>query len=90
MNTFDVHTDNNPLTYISTTAKLYATSHCWVASLANYNFRLHFESGKSKGEANALSRIPWDRVINLDTVKFLIANVVKSQMQLLRHMWEMQ
>ena len=30
--TFDVHTDNNPLTYILTTAKLDAASHRWVAA----------------------------------------------------------
>ena len=30
--TFDVHTDNNPLTYILTTAKLDAASHHWVIS----------------------------------------------------------
>ena len=32
--TFDVYTNNNPLTYILTTAKLDAASHCWVTSLA--------------------------------------------------------
>ena len=37
--TFDVNTDNNPLTYVLTMAKLDAASHCWVASLANYYFR---------------------------------------------------
>ena len=36
--TFDVYTDNNPLMYICTTAKLDMASHHWVASLANYNF----------------------------------------------------
>ena len=35
--TFDIYTDNNPLTYILTTARLDAVSHQWVASLANYN-----------------------------------------------------
>ena len=40
--TFDVYTDNNQLTYVLTTAKLDATSHCWVASLANYNFQLYY------------------------------------------------
>ena len=39
--TFEVHMDNNPLTYVLTTAKLDAASHRWVTSLANYNFRLH-------------------------------------------------
>ena len=57
--TFDVHTNNNPLTYILTTAKLDAASHCWVASLANYNFRLHYQSGKTNIDADALSRVSW-------------------------------
>ena len=35
---FEVYTDNNPLTYILTTAKLDATGQRWVASLAKYNF----------------------------------------------------
>ena len=39
--TFDVYTNNNPLTYILTTAKRDAASHGWVASLANYNFQLY-------------------------------------------------
>ena len=38
--TFDVYTDNNTLTYIMTIAKLDATSHQWVTSLANYKFWL--------------------------------------------------
>ena len=33
---FEVYTDNNPLTYILTTAKLDATGQRWVASLANF------------------------------------------------------
>ena len=57
--TFDVHTDNNLLTYILTTAKLDAASHHWVASLANYNFRLHYRSGKTNINADALSRVSW-------------------------------
>ena len=36
---FEVHTDNNPLTYILTSAKLDATGQRWVAGLANYNFQ---------------------------------------------------
>ena len=43
--TFNMYTNNNPLTYVLTTAKLDAASHCCIASLANYNFRLH-----SRGE----------------------------------------
>ena len=56
-NTFDVYTDNNPLTYVSTTAKLDAMGHRLLASLANYNFHLHYPSGRSNVEADALSQI---------------------------------
>ena len=51
--------DNNPLTYILTTAKLDAATHCWVTSLANYNFRLHYRAGKANIDADALSRVSW-------------------------------
>ena len=37
---FQVYTDNNPLTYVLTTAKLDATGHRWVAALSNYNFSI--------------------------------------------------
>ena len=57
--TFNVYTDNNLLTYVSTTAKLDAASHCWVASLENYNFRLHYRAGKANIDADALSRVSW-------------------------------
>ena len=40
--TFDVYMDNNPLTYVLKTAKIYAVSHHWFASLANYNFQLYY------------------------------------------------
>ena len=56
---FQVHTDNNPLMYILTTAKLDATGQQWVASLANYDFTIHYRSGKQNVEANTLSRIKW-------------------------------
>ena len=55
---FIVYTDNNPLTYVLTSAKLDATGQRWIAALANYNFNLHYKSGKTNIEADALSRIP--------------------------------
>ena len=39
---FDVCTDNNPLTYVLTTAKLDAMGHRWITGLANYNFHIHY------------------------------------------------
>ena len=55
---FDVYTDNNPLTYILTSAKLDAMGQRWVTSLANYDFQIFYKSGKSNVEADTLSRIP--------------------------------
>ena len=58
--TFEVFTDNNPLTYVLTTAKLDATGQRWVATLANYNFKIFYKAGKLNLDADALSRIPWE------------------------------
>ena len=60
--TFEVYTDNNPLTYILTTAKLDPTGHRWVASLGPYNFSLHYKSNKLNSDADTLSRIDWQSV----------------------------
>ena len=56
---FQVYTDNNPLTYILTTAKLDATRQWWVASFTNYDFTIHYRSGKQNTEADTLSRVKW-------------------------------
>ena len=76
---FAVYTDNNPLTYVLTSAKLDATGQRWIAVLANYNFSLHYKSGKTNIEADALSRIPnrkEDVHINKDAVR-AIANAMQ-------------
>ena len=52
--TFDIYTDNKSLIYILTRAKLDAASHCWVASLANYNFWLYYWAGKTKHRCKCL------------------------------------
>ena len=57
---FDVYTDNNPLTYVLTTAKLDATGQRWIASLASYDFKIYYRSGKLNVDADSLSRIPWE------------------------------
>ena len=54
---FVVLTDNNPLTYVLTTARLDATGHRWLASLANYNFTIKYRSGSSNIDADILSRL---------------------------------
>ena len=52
---FEVFTDNNPLTYILTSAKLDATTQRWIAGLASFQFTINYRSGKSNVDADALS-----------------------------------
>ncbi|XP_046562916.1 uncharacterized protein LOC124271812 [Haliotis rubra] len=65
-------TDNNPLTYVLTTAKLDATGHRWLASLSDYNFTIHYRSGKANTDADILSRLPEKKEsekVNLESIK---------------------
>ena len=81
-NTFDVYTDNNPLSYVFTTAKLDAMGHRWVASLANYNFHLHYQSGRSNVEADALSRINWgknDQTLSAESIQAIVTAALTGQ-----------
>ena len=56
-NEFVVCTDNNPLTYIFSTANLDAAGQRWVAHLASYNFALEYQKGKDNTVANFLSHM---------------------------------
>ena len=78
---FEVYTDNNPLTYILTTAKLDVTGQRWVASLANYNFKIFYKSGKLNVKAGALSRMPWEST-QVDHLEPLIVHtMLQSKLQ---------
>ncbi len=55
---FTVLTDNNPLTYVLTTAKLDATGQRWLAALVNYEFDIKYKPGKNNQDADGLSRRP--------------------------------
>ena len=52
-------TDNNPLTYVLTGAKLDAASHYWVTNLSNYNFQLHYQARKTNIDVDARLRVSW-------------------------------
>ena len=55
---FTVYTDNNPLTYVLTSAKLNATGLRWVADLAEFYFIIKYRPGKLNSDADGLSRRP--------------------------------
>lgn len=77
-NHFEVRTDNNPLTYVTTTAKLDATSHRWLASLSAYDFKITYRSGKLNRDADGLSRNPPQQELFSDVVKAIsLAALVK-------------
>ncbi|MCG8032787.1 MAG: reverse transcriptase, partial [Candidatus Thiodiazotropha taylori] len=78
---FDVVTDNNPLTYVFTTAKLDATGQRWLAELSNYNCSISYRCGKQNSDADGLSRIPESITIFPDVLKTIChsANVDIAQ-----------
>ena len=57
-NQFGIYTDNNPLTYVLSSAKLDATGHRWLAARSSYDFKLTYRSCRSNGDADGLSRRP--------------------------------
>ena len=52
-----VRTDNNPLTYIFSSANLDAAGQQWVARLTSYNFSLEYQKGKDNMVADFLSQM---------------------------------
>ena len=78
---FEVYTDNNPLTYILTTAKLDATGQRWIASLANYNFEIFCKSGKLNIEADALSYILWENTQVDHMEPWIVKTMLKSELE---------
>lgn len=55
---FTVVTDNNPLTYVLAKAKLDATCHRWLSSLASYDLNIVYRPGTTNVDADVLSRHP--------------------------------
>ena len=56
-NEFVVHTNNNLLTYIFSSANLDAAGQRWVAHLASHNFSLEYQKGKNNTVADVLNRM---------------------------------
>jgi transposase InsO family protein len=65
-NPFQVYTDNNPLCYIQTSAKLKAVEQRWVSELASFRFSIKYRPGRLNGSADGLSRRPNTEYYSLD------------------------
>ena len=55
---FTIYTDNNPLTYVMSTAKLNSMGYRWIASLADFEFTIKYRPGKANIDADFLLRMP--------------------------------
>ena len=76
---FTVVTDNNPLTYALSKAKLDATGHRWLSSLACYDFNIIYRPGMANIDADILSRYPGNEnrsEISSESVKAICGSLV--------------
>ena len=64
---FVVYTDNNPLTYLQSKSKLKAVEQWWAAQLASFIFKIEYRAGKHNTNADALSRIRWQKTHECST-----------------------
>ena len=53
-----VYNDNNPISYVLSSATLNATGLRWVNELADCNLTIKYRPGKVNSDADTLSRIP--------------------------------
>ena len=83
---FEVFTDNNPLTHVLTSAKLDATIQRWIAGLALYNFEMCYRSGKHNVDADSLSRIKWPE--SVDDIVANRSNCAKKNSQVVHAIFQ--
>lgn len=76
--TFKVFTDHNPLAYVTTTARLDATGHRWLAELSKYNFHIFYKPGSQNADADGLSRRPHPDVEQQQCTRHISPEVFKE------------
>lgn len=80
---FKVFTDNDPLNCGLSSAKLNATSLCWIGELTDFNFTIHYRPGKANVDADVLSRMPsedtaYTEIVTQDVLQAIVFSA-KSQ-----------
>ena len=83
-NSFAVYTDNNPLTYVMTTAKLDACGQRWVSAIAPMNFTLHYKPGRTNIDADALSRMTCSEEVGNEEVQAILKGCLEQP----KFLWE--
>jgi ribonucleotide reductase alpha subunit len=84
-------TDNNPLTYVLTSAKLDATGQRWASALGEYNFDITYRAGLKNADADAMSRYPHEKLkedeeklrIDNNTIKAICSCLTSSYIETL-------
>ena len=71
-----MYTDNNPLTYVLSSAKLNATGLRWIGDLADFNFTIHYRPGKANIDADTLSRMALDDIAYMESCTEVIPHEV--------------
>ena len=66
---FRVITDNNPLTYVLTSARVDAMGQRWLAALSAYDFDIKYRAGHLNVDADGLSRRPHLSDMGVDWVQ---------------------
>ena len=64
---------------VLSTATLDAMGHWWITGVANYNFHIHYKSGKSNVETDALSRIDLEKcneTIQANSIQAIVAAAI--------------
>ncbi len=75
-----MYTDNNPLTYVLSTARLNAVGHRWVGELSDFHFDIKYRPGKKNLDADTLSRYPLNLTDHLSDYTEAVPSEVVSAM----------
>ena len=77
-NKFSVYTDHNPLVYVTSTAKLDANGHRWLAELSSFDFQIFYKPGKLNADADGLSRRPHPEVEEQQSSRVISQDVFRE------------
>ena len=75
-NKFTVDTDNNPLTYALSKARLAVTGYRWLSALASFDFDIIYRPVSANTDADVMSRHPYN--VETDQISSEPINVVSG------------